>query len=100
MVSICTDLKPNIFTVVLSGGGVDKGRRTIRFLTDKRSKRCEPLQSNHFLAVNFYDEATKFVFGSGRSLTLYNRDEDAFKAWFTKSSDELALKYDICSAWN
>ena len=59
VVSICTDLKPNIFTVVLSGGGADKGRRTIRFLTDERSKRCDQLQSNHSLAVNFYDEAKK-----------------------------------------
>ena len=79
---------------------MDIGRRTIRFLTDKRSKKCDRLQSNYSLAVNFYAWGKKFEFGSRRSLTLYNCDEAAFKAWSTKSSDGLALKYKICSSWN
>ena len=43
------------------GEGVDKGRRTIRVLPDKRSKKCEQLPSNQSLAVNFYDEAKKVL---------------------------------------
>ena len=99
VVSICTDLKPNIFTVVLSGVGWIKVEERLGFLltNDQRdvtsSSRTIPWLST------FMTRRKKFEFVSRRSLTLYNRDEAAFKAWFTKSSDELALKYDICSAW-
>lgn len=89
--TVTRDGAPSLRTVVLRG--VDRGSRSVRFHTDRRSAKVAELTAEPRLALHFYDPAIQTQLRLFGRASLHSEDRVARKAW-----DESAAMSRLCYA--
>ncbi len=79
LATVGLDGRPRLRTVVLRG--LDRGTRSLRFHTDRRSEKVPEIEREPRVALHVYDAAAKFQVRLEGRATLHAADAVADEAW-------------------